>query len=59
VKFFSSIELIGLLAESQWLDDATKTIGLYWKRKNARLNLTFAGAVGRCGHSQADWLCGT
>ena len=38
VKFFSSIELITLLADPDWLDDATKTIGLYWKRKNARRN---------------------
>ena len=38
VKFFSSIELIALLADRDWLDDATKTIGQYWKRKNARRN---------------------
>jgi hypothetical protein len=36
VKFFNSIELICLLAEPSWLDDATKTIGQYWQRKNAR-----------------------
>jgi hypothetical protein len=36
VKFFSSIELITLLADRDWLDDATKTIGQYWRRKNAR-----------------------
>ena len=36
VKFFSAVELIGLLADREWLDDATKTIGQYWKRKNAR-----------------------
>lgn len=36
VKYFSAIELIILLADREWLDDATKTIGLYWKRKNAR-----------------------
>ena len=36
VKYFSSIELIGLLADRDWLDDATKTIGQYWRRKNAR-----------------------
>jgi len=35
VKFFSAIELIALLADRDWLDDATKTIILYWKRKNA------------------------
>jgi hypothetical protein len=38
VKFFSSIELITLLADRDWLDDATKTIGQYWRRKNARRN---------------------
>jgi hypothetical protein len=38
VKFFSSIELITLLANRDWLDDATKTIGQYWRRKNARRN---------------------
>ena len=38
VKLFSSIELITLLADSDWLDDATKTIGQYWRRKNARRN---------------------
>jgi len=38
VKYFSSIELITLLANREWLDDATKTIGQYWRRKNARRN---------------------
>jgi hypothetical protein len=38
VKFFSSIELIALLADREWLDEATKTIGQYWRRKNARRN---------------------
>lgn len=38
VKLFSSIELFALLADRDWLDDATKTIGQYWKRKNARRN---------------------
>jgi hypothetical protein len=38
VKFFGSIELITLLADRDWLDDATKTIGQYWRRKNARRN---------------------
>jgi hypothetical protein len=38
VKFFSSIELIMLLADRDWLDEATKTIGQYWRRKNARRN---------------------
>lgn len=47
VKFFSSIELITLLADREWLDEATKTIGQYWKRKNARRN-------GRAGENLAD-----
>src|ERR1039458_10267501 len=38
VKFFSSIELITLLADRDWLDDATKTIGQYCRRKNGRRN---------------------
>jgi hypothetical protein len=38
VKYFSSIELIALLADPDWLDDATKTIGQYWRLKNARRN---------------------
>jgi hypothetical protein len=40
VKFFSSIELIALLANPDWLDEATKTISQYWRRKNARRNGT-------------------
>ena len=38
VKFFSTVELIALLADSDWLDEATKTISQFWKRKNARRN---------------------
>jgi hypothetical protein len=40
VKFFSSIQLITLLADPDWLDDATKTISQFWKRKNARRSVT-------------------
>ena len=36
VKFFSSIELIALLSDRDWLDEVTKTFGQYWQRKNAR-----------------------
>ena len=36
VKFFSTVELIALLADREWLDEATKTIGQFWRRKNAR-----------------------
>jgi len=38
VKFFNCIELITLMADSSWLDDATKTIAQHWRRKNARRN---------------------
>jgi hypothetical protein len=36
VKLFSTIELLTLLADREWLDGATKTIGQFWRRKNAR-----------------------
>jgi hypothetical protein len=36
VKFFRAVELIALVADREWLDEATKTIGQFWKRKNAR-----------------------
>ena len=36
VKFFSAIDLIALLADREWLDEATKTIGQFWRRKNAQ-----------------------
>ena len=32
VKFFSAIELITVLADPDWLDEATRTIGQFWKR---------------------------
>jgi hypothetical protein len=38
VKLFSTIELFTLLADREWLDEATKTIGQYWRRKNERRN---------------------
>jgi hypothetical protein len=38
VKFFSAVELMALLADREWLDEVTKTIGQFWKRKNARRN---------------------
>jgi hypothetical protein len=38
VKYFSAVELISLLADPDWLDEATKTIGQFWRRKNARRN---------------------
>ena len=38
VKFFSAVELMALMADREWLDEATKTIGQYWRRKNARRN---------------------
>jgi hypothetical protein len=36
VKFFSTIELIAMLADREWLDEVTKTISAYWRRKNER-----------------------
>ncbi len=36
VKYFSTVELIALLADPDWLDKATKTIGQFGRRKNAR-----------------------
>ena len=36
VKFSSAVELIALLADREWLDEATKTTSQYWQRKNAR-----------------------
>ena len=36
VKFFSAVELFALLADRDWLDEATKTIGQFWRRKNAK-----------------------
>ena len=36
VKLFSTIELFTLIADRDWLDEATKTIGQHWRRKNAR-----------------------
>jgi hypothetical protein len=38
VKFFSAIELFALLADRDWLDETTRTISLYWRRKHARRN---------------------
>jgi len=38
VKFFNAVELMALLADPDWLDDATKTIIQHWKRMNARRN---------------------
>jgi hypothetical protein len=35
VKFFSAVELMALLVDRDWLDEPAKTIGLFWKCKNA------------------------
>ena len=43
VKYFSTIELITLLADREWLDEVTKTISSYWRRKNERRNGTLRG----------------
>lgn len=42
VKYFSTVELITLLSDREWLDEVTKTISAYWRRKNERRK----GAVG-------------
>ena len=36
VKYFSTIEVIALLADREWLDEVTRTISAYWRRKNER-----------------------
>jgi hypothetical protein len=36
VKFFSAVELIAPLADCEWRDEATKTIGQFWKRNHKR-----------------------
>jgi hypothetical protein len=36
VKYFSTIELFTLLADREWLDEVTRTISAYWRRKNER-----------------------
>jgi len=36
MKLFSPIELSTLLADREWLDEATKTIGQYRRRKSER-----------------------
>ena len=52
VKFFSTVELISLLADREWLDEATKTIGQFWRRKNARRNaVTVEERTAASGHN--------
>ena len=41
VKFFSAVELIALLADREWLDDITKTIGQFWKQQECQAQLYF------------------
>lgn len=50
VKLFSSIELFTLIADRDWLDEATKTISHHWRRKNARRN----GGAGDWGGNEAS-----
>ncbi len=45
VKYFSTIELFTQVADREWLDDITKTLGQYWRRKNERRQ---SGAMRRC-----------
>src|SRR6516225_5513528 len=44
VKYFSTIELITLLADRESLDEATKTISAYWRRKNERRKAALQGS---------------
>jgi hypothetical protein len=37
VRDFHSLR-VALLADHEWLDEATKPIGQFWKRKNAKHN---------------------
>ena len=58
VKFFSSIELIALLADPDWLDDATKTIGQHWRRKNAqRHSLPLENQADAPAHEDGHLAC--
>jgi hypothetical protein len=50
VKYFSTIELITLLADREWLDEVTKTISAYWRRKNERRR----GALGKGGGTLSE-----
>lgn len=34
VKYFSAVEVCTLIADRDWLDEMTRTIALYWRRKN-------------------------
>ena len=35
-KWFCSVEIVQLSADRKWLDDVTKTLSQYWRRKRAR-----------------------
>jgi len=35
-KWFCSVEILQLAADRKWLDDVTKTLSQYWRRKRAR-----------------------
>jgi len=51
VKFFSTVQLIALLADPDWLDEATKTIGQFWRRKNA---LRHGSTLGKTGEAAVE-----
>jgi hypothetical protein len=36
VKWFACLEIMLLAADRKWLDDVTKTLSQYWRRKRAR-----------------------
>jgi len=45
VKYFGAVELFALLADRNWLDDVTKTISAYWRRKNERRKNSAEGSL--------------
>ena len=51
-KWFSAIEVIGLAADREWLNKATREVSKYWRHKRERReNSAFAGrkVPGRAG----------
>ena len=47
MKYFGAVELFTLLADRNWLDDVTKTISAYWRRRNERRKSSVEGALRR------------
>ena len=56
VKYFGTVELITLLADRNWLDEVTKTISAYWRRKNERRKSSIQGNGGtRSDSALTSW----